>query len=101
MDLASAKTTINLEKKRFELNVGDSTAIIDYILNKQNVMYLTHTEVPGELEGKGIGHKIVREALDYIEQKGYRLAPLCPFVAKFIKKHPEEYRHLLADGFNV
>jgi len=100
MDIAQLKTKINNERKKFELEVEGHIAFIDYILNNKNVMYLVHTEVPSALEGKGIGNKMVREALNYIEEKGYKLAPLCPFVAAFIKRN-EEYRSLLADGFNV
>lgn len=100
MDLESITTIINPDKKRFELHVESHTAFIDYILNTKNVMYLTHTEVPKELEGKGIGNKIVREALAYIDEKEYKLAPLCPFVAAFVKRH-KEYEYLLAEGFNV
>jgi predicted GNAT family acetyltransferase len=101
MELEKKSTSINEDKKRFELEIDGHMAIIDYILNAKGVMYLTHTEVPKELEGKGVGHKIVREALAYIDQHEYKLAPLCPFVAAFVKRNISDYRHLLADGFNV
>lgn len=100
MDLEPLKSTINPDKKRFELEVDGHTAFIEYVLNTKNVMYLTHTEVPKKLEGKGVGNKMIREALAYIVEKGYKLAPLCPFVAAFVKRH-KEYQDLLAEGFNV
>ncbi len=100
MDLAKLKTDINFEKKRFELVIDDKIAYIDFILNTKGVMYLTHTEVPSGLEGKGVGSKIVREALTYIEENGHQLAPLCPFVASYLKRHPE-FGTLLAPGFNI
>ncbi|MES2780459.1 MAG: GNAT family N-acetyltransferase [Bacteroidota bacterium] len=91
---------LNTEKKRFELHVDGHIAFIEYILSKENTMYLTHTEVPKSLEGKGVGSKIVSMALNYIKDKNYTLAPLCPFVAKYLVKHPE-WKVLLANGYHV
>lgn len=90
----------NQEKKRFELEVEGKVAFIEYILNNENIMFLTHTEVPVGLEGKGVGSVIVSKALDYIKDNGYTLAPLCPFVAAYLKRHPER-KEILAKGFNV
>ncbi len=100
MNMDNVTTQINWDRKRFELTVGESMAFIDFILNKKDVMYLTHTEVPQIMEGKGVGQKIVKDALDYIEKNEYLLAPLCPFVAAYIKRH-SEYNKLLAPGFNI
>ncbi|MGB5272221.1 MAG: N-acetyltransferase, partial [Eudoraea sp.] len=43
------------QKKRFELLIEGETAFIEYIQAKNNIIYLTHTEVPRSLEGNGIG----------------------------------------------
>lgn len=90
----------NTERKRFELEVEGSTAYIEYILDNQNTMYLTHTEVPRALEGKGVGSKIVSLTPEYLKENGHALAPLCPFVAKYLTKHPE-WKSILAKGYNV
>ena len=90
----------NEDKKRFELVVDNHTAFVEYILTNDNVMFLTHTEVPKSLEGKGVGGSIVEKALEYIKEKNHTLAPLCPFVASYLRKHPE-YKALLAKGYNV
>jgi len=90
----------NEDKKRFELEVNGHTAFIESILNNQNIMFLTHTEVPPALEGKGVGKQIVEKALDYVKDHGYTLAPLCPFVAKYLRIHPE-WQTLLAKGYKV
>ena len=87
-------------KKRFELHLGDQFAFIDYILNKNGVMFLTHTEVPNELAGKGIGTVLVKQALEDIKAKGLTLVPLCPFVALYIKRHPE-WKELVLKGINI
>ena len=92
--------SINESKHRFELAVDGHVAFIEYILNKEDIMFLTHTEVPPALEGKGVGSSIVLQALKYIKEKNYTLAPLCPFVAKYLRKHPE-WQSLLARGYKV
>lgn len=91
---------INTNKKRFELHTEGYIAFIDYILNNDNIMFLTHTEVPKELGGKGIGKELVRKSLEYLKENDHKLAPLCPFVAGYVKKNTE-WKPLLASGFSV
>ena len=92
--------TLNEAKHRFEWAIDGHVAFIEFILNKENIMFLTHTEVPPALEGKGVGSSIVLQALEYIKAKNYTLAPLCPFVAKYLRKHPG-WQSLLARGYKV
>jgi len=91
--------TDNSEKKRFEAEVDGQWAFIDYIRTTDKI-YLTHTEVPNALEGKGVGSALVAETLDRIKDANLKLMPLCPFVANYVKKH-SEYKELLAEGYNV
>ncbi|MEN1784592.1 MAG: GNAT family N-acetyltransferase [Bacteroidota bacterium] len=89
----------NPTNKRYEYKVDGGTAFIEYI-KTQDKIYLTHTEVPKGLEGKGIGKTIVQQALEDVKAKGLTLIPLCPFVALFIKRNPE-YRALVLKGINI
>lgn len=95
-----SKLVLNEEKKRFELEVEGKTAFIEFIVSNENIMFLTHTEVPVALEGKGVGSDIVSKTLEYIREKGFTLAPLCPFVAAYVKRHPD-WKSILAKGYNV
>ena len=89
----------NPEKKRFEAPIEGKIAFIEYIRAK-DAIYLTHTEVPESLGGRGIGSALVKKVLQQIEGEGLLLAPLCPFVAGYLKKHPE-WQRLLAKGYHV
>ncbi|WP_425391049.1 GNAT family N-acetyltransferase [Ekhidna sp.] len=97
MDLASLRTTDNRDQQRFELQVDGSIAFIQYKAGKSSEIYIIHTEVPDHLEGRGVGHKLVRESLEIIEATDNKIIPLCPFVRSFLKDHIEDYKHLLSE----
>lgn len=78
---------------RFELEVGEYTAFIDFKEHGKKI-WLIHTEAPEELQGKGAATAVIEKTLKYIEDNGYRLIPLCPLVAAYLKRHPEWERVL-------
>lgn len=86
----------NKEQQRFELEVDGYTAFIEYKESGKQ-MVLIHTEVPEELEGKGVGTAIVEKTLELIESNQQTLVPLCPFVIAFLKRHPD-WNRLLSDS---
>ncbi|MBD1362301.1 N-acetyltransferase [Mucilaginibacter sp. ZT4R22] len=79
----------------FELFVDGQRAFIDY-KTKDNKIYLIHTEVPKELQGRGVAEAIVEKAFHYIEAHKLVLIPLCSYVQVFLRKHPEWDRLLAA-----
>lgn len=84
-----SEVKLNTEKNRFELQMDESMAIIEFDKLEPNVLDLTHTEVPEELSGKGVGSKLVVGALDYIRDNGLKLIPSCSFIKSYIDKHDE------------
>lgn len=88
--------TDNKQQSRYELSVDGGTAVLQY-MERDGALYLTHTEVPPELEGKGIGSRIVKHALDDARSRGVKVAPWCPFVRAWIDRHPE-YEALVLEG---
>ncbi|MDZ7717948.1 MAG: GNAT family N-acetyltransferase [Balneolaceae bacterium] len=86
----------NKEKKRFELQVGDVTAFVDYIINKKGTIYLTHTEVPKEAEGQGYAKELLENVFQEIEKRELELVPICPFVKTYLHRKPK-WKKLLAD----
>jgi predicted GNAT family acetyltransferase len=53
------------------------------------LVVLVHTEVEPANEGAGVGTSLVEQALDDIRSRGLHVVPLCPFVADYIRAHPE------------
>jgi predicted GNAT family acetyltransferase len=63
-------TVINdAARHRFELTINGHLAASYYKING-DVITFEHTEVPAELEGQGIGSRLVKGALDQVRSKG-------------------------------
>ena len=79
----------NPAKRRYELLFGDE--LVGEILYrvKPGTVVLLHTEVDASVEGSGLGGRLVADALDDIRSRGLTVVPLCPFVAAYIRRHPE------------
>jgi predicted GNAT family acetyltransferase len=79
----------NKDAGRFELKVEGHIAVANYDRSDGAVVF-THTEVPEELEGQGIGSRLIKGALDQVRQQGLKVVADCAFVRAYIDKHPEE-----------
>jgi predicted GNAT family acetyltransferase len=85
----------NPAQKRFELDVDGHMAVAHYLL-EPGVITFTHTEVPPELGGRGIGSQLARGALDAVRAQGLKIVAKCEFIAGYIAKHLEYHDLLLA-----
>lgn len=85
----------NAARNRYELTVGDATAVVKYEKRDGTIVF-THTEVPDSMAGQGIGSALARGALEDARSNGQKVVPVCPFVAKYIQRHPE-YQDLVAE----
>jgi predicted GNAT family acetyltransferase/glutaredoxin len=83
------------EEHRYELLLdGRRIGLLAYHRRGDRIAF-THTEVTPACEGRGFGSRLVAHALDDAREKGLVVAPLCPFTAQYIKRHPE-YAELVA-----
>ena len=81
-------------RRRFELEEDGATGFLTYVLRDGAIVF-THTIVPPELEGRGIGSRIVRAGLDHARAEGLKVVPQCSFVQSYVERHPDD-RDLLA-----
>ena len=79
----------NQSKNQFEATLDGKTALIRYRKEADGTLDLFHTEVPDEFEGKGVGSQLVKDALEQIKADDLKINPSCPFIAAYIKRHPE------------
>ena len=84
----------NTGESRYEMPVDGHKAILVY-RRDGHVLHLVHTEVPEELEGRGLASKLVQGALDDIRARGETIVPRCSYVSAWLKRHPA-YQDLVA-----
>jgi predicted GNAT family acetyltransferase len=91
-----AEVRDNTALNRFELDAEGHTAVA-YYKPSPGVITITHTEVPQELSGRGIGSALARGALALARAQGLKVVVKCPFIAAYMAKHPE-FNDLLLHG---
>ena len=86
----------NLAQHRFEAVVPEGLCRADY-RRVGDTLHLVHTEVPRDLEGRGIAGLLVQATLDHAAANGLHVIPMCSYVRAYMRRHPETH-HLLAPG---
>ncbi|HET9982204.1 MAG TPA: GNAT family N-acetyltransferase [Longimicrobiales bacterium] len=91
--MSEAGATIDVrhdpDRRRFEARVDGAVAFTAYRRQGEDTVVFTHTEVPSAAEGKGVGSRLARTALEWARAQGLRVVAECPFVASYIRRHPE------------
>lgn len=96
IDVSKLEVVHNPEKKRFEIQIGDQISMVKYVMGSKEIIF-THTEVPEAFEGRGIAGKMAKAAIEYAKEHGLRIRPMCPYIAEYIKRHPEY--HSITAGY--
>lgn len=79
----------NKQERQYEFRIDGLIPRIEYITNQDGNVYLTHTEIPSELSGKGVIRELIRKVLTDIQDKRKYVVPFCPVVASYIQKYPQ------------
>ncbi len=81
----------NPEESRYEARLGDRiVGIAEYELaDDRGPIVFVHTEVLPDAEGQGVGGALARTALDDVRRRGLRMVVECPFIASWLRRHPE------------
>ena len=88
MNYDDLQLKLDPDSHRMELEINGNIAFIEYKF-KNNNLFLIHTEVPAALEGKGAGTAIAQKALQFARDNNYKIIPICPFLQRYLKRHPE------------
>lgn len=89
MDKDNLQVIHNAAASRFEMDIQGKKALVNYQKRGEDIYNLYHAEVPPEFEGRGFGGHLVKGALDQIKAEGKTFIPTCPFIAAFVRRHPE------------
>lgn len=83
------QVTDNPDKSRFEVTVdGHLAGFADYRRRPGKVVF-THTEIDPSYQGHHLGGQLASAALDSVRAEGSEVTPLCPYIAGYIRRHPE------------
>lgn len=77
------------ERRRFEVSVDGELAGSLVYRPRPGLISLVHTEVDERFEGRGLGGRLARFALEQARAEGLEVLPVCPFVNEWIKRHPD------------
>lgn len=80
--------THNESLMHFEIHEGNEVAFLEYRFYKKDIAFM-HTEVPKSMEGKGVASALAVYAFQYAKQIDKPVMVYCPFVAVYLKRHPE------------
>ncbi|MEE6261978.1 GNAT family N-acetyltransferase [Plantactinospora sonchi] len=87
----------NPAERRFEILLDEGLAgFVGYRVESGTIV-LVHTEVDPQYEGKGVGSALARGTLDQLRERGDRVRVTCPFLLRFIERHPE-YKSVVTEG---
>jgi predicted GNAT family acetyltransferase len=74
---------------RFKLSSGTWVAVLDYREHDSLTIECYHTFVPPPMRGRGVASRLVAQALRWALEQHITVIPTCPFVAAFLRRHPE------------
>jgi predicted GNAT family acetyltransferase len=86
--LKNIDITNNTQQQQFEVRIEDNLAVLVYRFYKNDIA-LMHTNVPDALEGQGIASALAKHALEWVKEQHKKILVYCPFVASYLKRHPE------------
>ena len=99
MENAAATATVttrdNAELSRIDALVdGALVGFAAYELCDDGVYSFHHTEVFEGNEGRGLGQQLAEGVMSFAREKGVLIHPTCPFIASYMRKHPEHHELL-------
>lgn len=90
---------VNDTLKQFELHAEGEVAYLEYFFEGKKI-FLTHTESPESIRGKGYAKELVNKSLQYAKEHKYIVVPACSYVADYVNNHPE-WRDILSEGYQM
>lgn len=84
------------DRQKFYAHLDAGEAYLEYRPRGKDTLDYVSTFVPPEHRHQGTGEAIVKRALKYARENGYRVIPTCPFVQRVIEENPE-YQELVGE----
>ncbi|MEU4314075.1 GNAT family N-acetyltransferase [Nocardia sp. NPDC024068] len=95
---AQSKVIRNADKDRYEVWYGAELAGFAEYNEQGTETVFTHTEIDSAFEGKGLGSKLAKFAIEDTVDRERGIRPQCPFIRAYLDKHPEYAGHIVGDS---
>lgn len=82
------------DRRRYSLMLDGVEAYLTYERPSDNRVHITHTIVPKTLGGRGIGKKLVKQAMEDVIAHDYKVSSSCWFATALIEKNEDWKSHL-------
>ena len=79
----------NPNAHRYEIWFDGKRAGYALYRREDGVTVFMHTEIDPAFEGHGLGSRLASGALDDVREHGRSVVALCPFIASYIRDHPQ------------
>lgn len=84
---------LQLDQHRYVICFNGAEVGFSQFVDDGNKRIFTHTEVSPDYGGQGLGVKLVSRAVQNTIDEGKIVVPVCPFVASYLKRHPNLSQH--------
>jgi uncharacterized protein len=75
----------------------EGEAELTFTVQGPSIISADHTGVPDSMRGTGMGLALVEAMIADARSSGFKIIPLCPYVAAQFKKHPD-WQDVMADA---
>ncbi|HET9907245.1 MAG TPA: GNAT family N-acetyltransferase [Anaerolineales bacterium] len=86
IDLEKIDVAHNEADGQFETWIDGQLSKLDYMLDGNNIV-MTHVGVHPAHRGQGVAGKLTQVALEYAKEKSFRVIPMCPYIAAYIRRN--------------
>ena len=76
------------DRQRYELATDGGGVAYAAYRREGGAIVFTHTIVPAEAQGHGVGTRLIEGALADARARGLNVVPECPFVTAYLEQHP-------------
>lgn len=97
MAVSEARVVDDPDELQYELWLGQTRAGFLAYRREPGAVVLVHTDIDPALEGQGLGSRLVGGVLADLRSRGLKVVPLCPFVAEYLRRHPEDQDLVVRD----
>ncbi len=87
------------ESRQFVLVVDGHRARMEYDRSSDRI-FLTHLLVPPALDGQDVAAALTEKVFAWVEAKGMKMVPYCPYVKTYLRRHTA-WQRLLVKGVQI